>query len=155
MPKMFRKSSGFSAGDSDVCESGILIASVIKLSTSRFVSSGTFFSRASALSRIALVMRLTLSPNLSFAKLFKKQLIQRSIRRSREEIDPARLAEFAETLNVIVDGLAIGIEPKLSEGHFLHRARFRIDQSKIAISARIHFFRRKNLDRAHLKPATD
>jgi len=70
-------------------------------------------------------------------------------------MDAARLAEFAQALDEVLDGLLVGLEPVTAEGDLLQAAGFGVDQAEVAVGGRGKLIRGEDLDRADLEAAGD
>ena len=87
--------------------------------------------------------------------MFQEQLLEGRIGADGKEADAARLAEFAEALQEILNGLLITLEAEPDKGDFLIGAGLRINYSQIAKRAGREFLGREDLDHVYLKAAAE
>src|SRR5437867_5101603 len=94
-----------------------------------------------------------LAPHLRLSELLEQQFLQRRVGRGHEKVNAARRAILAEPLAKILHGLFVGVEAIFAEGDFLLCAGLGINQAQVAVSRRVQFLRREDLDSVDLKAA--
>src|SRR5947208_2548529 len=94
-----------------------------------------------------------LAPHLRLSELLEQQFLQRRVGRGHEKVNAARRAVLAEPLAKILHRLFVGVEAIFAEGDFLLRAGLGIYQAQVAVSRRVQFLRREDLDSVDLKAA--
>src|SRR5207247_4584058 len=76
-------------------------------------------------------------PHLRFSELLQEQFLERGVGADAEETRAAPLAELAQALDEVLDGLLIGLEAITAESDFLQSAGFRVHQAELAVSQRV------------------